>query len=211
MLSKRACLHGGLLAAPRRQRTARRFCNGPQSINEKVLELGFEEAVTEIWSVDSQYSAENGVIVQVTGCQQCKARPGPARTPGPRPRRQPGVCRTHRLPLSAPARRRSASAGAGAGGGRRGLTGARAARAPQDKPRRSFVQTFFLATQDKGFFVLNDLFRYLPEPQAAQPPAQAAAPAPPAAAEGYGFDAPAGGAPLQAPHLQARPRPRGCL
>ena len=195
---------------PRRQRTARRFCNGPQSINEKVLELGFEEAVTEIWSVDSQYSAENGVIVQVTGCQQCKARPGPSCSPGLR--RQPGVFCTHRSAPSAPAHRRSASARAGAGGGgRRGLTGARGARAPQDKPRRSFVQTFFLATQDKGFFVLNDLFRYLPEPQAAQPPAQAAAPAPPAAAEGYGFDAPAGGAPLQAPHLQARPRPRGCL
>ena len=52
----------------------RRMCNGPQEINRKVVELGFDEAVTEIWSVDSQYSAGDGVIVQVTGCQQCKAR-----------------------------------------------------------------------------------------------------------------------------------------
>ena len=26
------------------------------------------------------------------------------------------------------------------------------------------MQTFFLAVQEKGYFVLNDLFRYLPEP-----------------------------------------------
>lgn len=49
------------------------------------------------------------------------------------------------------------------------------------------------------------------EDASASAPSTPAAPAPPAAAEGYGFDAPAGGAPLQAPHLQARPRPRGCL
>lgn len=44
----------------------------PQNIHEKVLELDFEEAVTEIWSVDSQYSTHDGVIVQVTGSLQCK-------------------------------------------------------------------------------------------------------------------------------------------
>ncbi|XP_002967633.2 ras GTPase-activating protein-binding protein 1 [Selaginella moellendorffii] len=31
--------------------------------------------------------------------------------------------------------------------------------------RRDFVQTFFLAPQEKGYFVLNDIFRYLDEPQ----------------------------------------------
>lgn len=31
----------------------------------------------------------------------------------------------------------------------------------QGKPQRNFAQTFFLAVQDKGFFVLNDIFRYL--------------------------------------------------
>lgn len=30
----------------------------------------------------------------------------------------------------------------------------------QDGVRREFTQTFFLAPQEKGFFVLNDLFRY---------------------------------------------------
>lgn len=29
-----------------------------------------------------------------------------------------------------------------------------------DGVRREFTQTFFLAPQDKGYFVLNDLFRY---------------------------------------------------
>ena len=36
------------------------------------MSLGFEEAITEIWSVDSQYSMGDGVIVQVTGSLQCK-------------------------------------------------------------------------------------------------------------------------------------------
>ncbi|KAJ6815537.1 ras GTPase-activating protein-binding protein 1-like [Iris pallida] len=30
----------------------------------------------------------------------------------------------------------------------------------RDNVRRSFTQSFFLATQDKGYFVLNDIFRY---------------------------------------------------
>lgn len=30
-----------------------------------------------------------------------------------------------------------------------------------DDSRRAFTQTFFLAPQDKGFFVLNDIFRYV--------------------------------------------------
>ncbi|VFR00626.1 unnamed protein product [Cuscuta campestris] len=31
----------------------------------------------------------------------------------------------------------------------------------QDTPVRNFTQSFFLAPQDKGFFVLNDMFRYV--------------------------------------------------
>ncbi|GLJ47810.1 hypothetical protein SUGI_1009760 [Cryptomeria japonica] len=31
--------------------------------------------------------------------------------------------------------------------------------------RRNFTQSFFLAPQEKGYFVLNDVFRYLEEPQ----------------------------------------------
>ena len=34
--------------------------------------MGFQEATTEIWSVDSQYSKDNGVMVLVTGSLQCK-------------------------------------------------------------------------------------------------------------------------------------------
>ena len=34
--------------------------------------LDFDEAVTEIWSVDCQNSASSGVIVQVAGSLQCK-------------------------------------------------------------------------------------------------------------------------------------------
>ncbi|KAK4785057.1 hypothetical protein SAY86_001746 [Trapa natans] len=35
----------------------------------------------------------------------------------------------------------------------------------RDNVRRKFTQTFFLAPQDKGYFVLNDMFRYVEEPQ----------------------------------------------
>ena len=31
----------------------------------------------------------------------------------------------------------------------------------QSRPKRNFVQTFFLAPQEIGYFVLNDMFRYL--------------------------------------------------
>lgn len=34
----------------------------------------------------------------------------------------------------------------------------------QGKERRPFVQSFFLATQERGYYVLNDTFRYM-EPQ----------------------------------------------
>lgn len=33
----------------------------------------------------------------------------------------------------------------------------------KDNLRRQFVQSFFLAPQDNGYFVLNDVFRYLEE------------------------------------------------
>ena len=34
----------------------------------------------------------------------------------------------------------------------------------QGKERKAFVQSFFLATQERGYFVLNDTFRFLSEP-----------------------------------------------
>lgn len=33
----------------------------------------------------------------------------------------------------------------------------------EDNRRRKFIQSFFLAPQDKGYFVLNDVFRYVDE------------------------------------------------
>lgn len=33
----------------------------------------------------------------------------------------------------------------------------------KDNLRRKFTQTFFLAPQDKGYYVLNDIFRYVEE------------------------------------------------
>lgn len=35
--------------------------------------------------------------------------------------------------------------------------------------RRNFVQTFFLAPQEKGYFILNDMFHFLDEEQIHQP------------------------------------------
>ena len=31
----------------------------------------------------------------------------------------------------------------------------------QGGPKRPFVQTFFLAVQEKGFYVMNDMFRWV--------------------------------------------------
>lgn len=42
------------------------------------------------------------------------------------------------------------------------------AAALQGKPDKRFVQSFFLATQDSGFFVLNDVFAFLPQPSPQQ-------------------------------------------
>lgn len=75
---------------------------GQKMINETVMNLDLEDTITEIYSVDSQYSLAGSVVVQVTGVLQNNA----------------------------------------------GL-------------KRSFVQTFFLAVQEKGYYVLNDIFRYL--------------------------------------------------
>lgn len=43
----------------------------PQKIHDKVMSLEYQDAVTEIYSVDSQYSLNDGVIVQVTGSLRC--------------------------------------------------------------------------------------------------------------------------------------------
>jgi len=74
-------------------------------IHETFINLGYEDTMTEIYSVDSQYSKDGAVVVQVTGALQAKG-----------------------------------------------------------KDRRPFVQTFLLVVQEKGYYVMNDIFRYLLPP-----------------------------------------------
>lgn len=38
----------------------------------------------------------------------------------------------------------------------------------RDNVRKKFTQTFFLAPQEKGYFVLNDIFRYIEENEAVE-------------------------------------------
>ena len=62
------------------------------------------------------------------------------------------------------------------------------------------MQTFFLAVQEKGYFVLNDIFRYLePPPQSAPAPAAPTAPPQQAPIEN-GYAPPA--APIHQPYAQ---------
>ena len=75
---------------------------GQADIHHKVMKLGLEGATAEIKSVDSQYSLQDGVIVQVTGFLTNK-----------------------------------------------------------NLVKKGFVQTFFLAVQEKGYYVRNDVFRYI--------------------------------------------------
>ncbi|KAK4691402.1 hypothetical protein P7C70_g9356, partial [Phenoliferia sp. Uapishka_3] len=75
-----------------------------QEIHAKIMSLGFDDCKVYISNVDSQSSAEGGIIVQVIGEMS--------------------------------------------NGGR---------------PWRKFAQTFFLAEQPNGFFVLNDIFRNIKE------------------------------------------------
>ncbi|KAG0146387.1 hypothetical protein CROQUDRAFT_657360 [Cronartium quercuum f. sp. fusiforme G11] len=79
-------------------------CFGQQEIHEKFMSLNFDDCKVFVSNVDSQSSADGGIIVQVLG---------------------------------------EMSNGAG--------------------PWRKFAQTFFLAEQPNGFFVLNDIFRYIKE------------------------------------------------
>ncbi|KAL8280900.1 hypothetical protein RQP46_006579 [Phenoliferia psychrophenolica] len=79
-------------------------CYGQQEIHAKIMSLGFEDCKVYISNVDSQSSAEGGIIVQVIGEMSNSGRPW-----------------------------------------------------------RKFAQTFFLAEQPNGFFVLNDIFRNIKE------------------------------------------------
>lgn len=75
-----------------------------QEIHERITKIGYDQCKVYINSIDSQSSANGGVIIQVLGEMS------------------------------------------NAGG-----------------PYRKFAQTFFLAQQPNGYFVLNDIFRYLKE------------------------------------------------
>ncbi|KAK3835008.1 MAG: hypothetical protein J3R72DRAFT_424498 [Linnemannia gamsii] len=76
--------------------------NGQQAINEKIMELDFEDCKVLVSNLDSQGSIHGGIVVQVLG--EMSNRGGPA---------------------------------------------------------QKFVQTFFLAEQPKGYYVHNDIFRFL--------------------------------------------------
>ncbi|KAF8941240.1 hypothetical protein BGZ47_007451 [Haplosporangium gracile] len=76
--------------------------NGQQAINEKILDLGFEDCKVLVSNLDCQGSIHGGIVVQVLG--EMSNRGGPA---------------------------------------------------------QKFVQTFFLAVQPMGYYVHNDIFRFL--------------------------------------------------
>ncbi|KOS15889.1 ran protein binding protein [Malassezia pachydermatis] len=100
---------------------------GQQDIHAKIESLGFENTKVYVSNVDSQSSADGGIVIQVLGEMSNK-----------------------------------------------------------NGPWRRFVQTFFLAEQPNGYYVLNDIFRYLKdesedvEPTEAEPVAVAEGAAPPA-------------------------------
>ncbi|TKA51062.1 hypothetical protein B0A53_05857 [Rhodotorula sp. CCFEE 5036] len=79
-------------------------CYGQQEIHAKIMSLQFEDCKVYISNVDSQSSAEGGILVQVIG-EMSNA----------------------------------------------------------NGPWRKFAQTFFLAGQHNGYFVLNDICRYIKE------------------------------------------------
>ncbi|BGP15599.1 hypothetical protein JCM10213_004116 [Rhodosporidiobolus nylandii] len=96
-------------------------CYGQQEIHSKIMALGFDDCKVYISNVDSQSSADGGIIVQVIG-EMSNA----------------------------------------------------------NGPWRKFAQTFFLAEQPSGYFVLNDICRYIKEEgdeTEASPAPAAAAPA----------------------------------
>ncbi|GAA5993795.1 hypothetical protein JCM5350_007673 [Sporobolomyces pararoseus] len=93
-------------------------CYGQSEIHEKIMSLGFDDCKVYISNVDSQSSAEHGIIVQVIG-------------------------------------EMSNSNG----------------------PWRKFAQTFFLAEQPNGYFVLNDICRYIKEEGDEEVPSSSSAPA----------------------------------
>ncbi|KAI9032807.1 hypothetical protein CLU79DRAFT_808030 [Phycomyces nitens] len=77
---------------------------GQEEIRQKMEELNFEDCKVLVTQVDSQMSANDGILIQVLG-EMCNL----------------------------------------------------------DGPTQKFSQTFFLAPQHKGYYVLNDIFRFLKE------------------------------------------------
>ena len=54
-----------------------------QNIHDRVMALGFDESQVDLYTMDSQYSLGNGVIVQVTGALGYKV--GLVQTSAPQP------------------------------------------------------------------------------------------------------------------------------
>ena len=113
---------------------------GAKAIAERVASWGLRGAAAEIASVDSQYSAEGGVLIQVTGTLTSVVGDGSGGKGGSE----------------------AAATANGAGGGDNdGNAQATTTTMTATGPPRKFCQAFFLAPQEKGYFVLNDIFRYL--------------------------------------------------
>ncbi|GAA6061827.1 hypothetical protein JCM10212_001133 [Sporobolomyces blumeae] len=123
-------------------------CYGQQEIHAKIMSLAFEDCKVYISNVDSQSSAEGGIIVQVIG-EMSNA----------------------------------------------------------NGSWRKFAQTFFLAEQPNGYFVLNDICRYIKEEgedEASTPAAASAAAAATATTSTSGPDASAAAA-AEAPSTSPAP------
>ncbi|KWU43027.1 NTF2-domain-containing protein, partial [Rhodotorula sp. JG-1b] len=138
-------------------------CYGQQEIHAKIMSLQFEDCKVYISNVDSQSSAEGGILVQVIG-EMSNA----------------------------------------------------------NGPWRKFAQTFFLAGQHNGYFVLNDICRYIKEEgdegtEAFVPPRaesstaeeEAVEPAPTAAATAPPAQATPAPAPVESAPAETAPEPAG--
>ena len=128
---------------------------GAKAIAERVASWGLRGAAAEIASVDSQYSAEGGVLIQVTGTLTSVVGDGSGGKGG----------------SEAAATANGAGGGDNDGNAQATTTTTMTATGPP----RKFCQAFFLAPQEKGYFVLNDIFRYLPAERTAAGAAAVAA------------------------------------
>lgn len=117
------------------------------------MELGYEDTSTEVYTVDSQVSRGWwGGLVLAAACR----RPALLLAGRPRPSAPNAVAPpllACNLPL--PCLPSQYSLGGGV------VVQVTGIMQRPGGPKRPFVQTFFLAVQEKGYYVLNDMFRWV--------------------------------------------------